>query len=206
MYLKKSEANDLLQSNFQALVTSLQAKNHLIADLSDGDDWSFVIKVQTLIERAVTDALLYKIGNHGLSKTLLAMPLVGESVSKLSLSKDLDITTSAQRRFITTMASLRNRLAHDPDYGTFNFDSYIVNLTVEQKAGWKRSIPWFAVSPDSMQTWSEHALSSPKAVIYVATFMLVGLMELSATEASVLRQVEELSVATTTELLRGRVD
>lgn len=206
MYLKKSEAHDLLQSNFQALVTSLQAKNHLIADLSNGDDWSFVIKVQTLIERAVTNAVLCKIGNDGLSNTFQSMPLVGESVSKLSLSRDLDITTSAQRRFITTMATLRNRLAHDPDYGTFNFDSYIVGLNSDQKKGWKHSIPWFAVSPDSIKTWSEHALSSPKSVIYVATFMLVGLMELSAVEASVLRQVDELSVATTTELLRGRVD
>jgi len=139
-----------------------------------------------LVERAVTDAVLSKIGNDGLRKTLQTMPLVGESVSKLSLSKDSDITTKAQRRFIKTMASLRNRLAHDPEYGAFDFDSYITSLTGEQKGVWKRSIPWFAESPESILTWSEHALNSPKAVIHVATFMLVGLMELNATDASVL--------------------
>lgn len=203
MYLKKSDADDLLKSNFETLIASLRAKNHLIADLTDGDDWSFVIKTQTLVERAVTHAVLSKIGEDALRKTFQALPLVGDAVSKLSLSKDLELTTSAQRRFVTRMANLRNQLAHDPDFGAFAFDSYIISLNRDQKKEWQQAIPWFAESPDSRQTWAEHAVENPKSVIYVASFILVALLELGATEASVLRRFDELSIATTTELLRG---
>ncbi len=89
----------------------MRAKNHLIADLSNGDDWSFVIKTQTLIESVVTHAVLAKIGEDGLRKIFQAMPLIGDEISK-QLLKELGLTTSAQRRFITKMATLRNQLAH----------------------------------------------------------------------------------------------
>lgn len=203
MYLKKSDAKDLLKSQIEALIASLRAKNHLISGLSDGDDWSFVIKTQTLIERAVTQAVLSKIGEERLRKTFQAMPLVGDGVSKLSLSKDLELTTSAQRRFITRMATLRNQLAHDPEYGCFTFDSYTLSLNQDRRKEWQQAMPWFAESPDSKKTWAEHAVKNPKSVIYVACFMLIGLLEVSATEVSILRRIDELSIATTTELLRG---
>jgi hypothetical protein len=203
MYVKQSDAVNLLMSEGARLFESMQAKNHLIADLSKGDDWSFVIKTQTLIESAITSAILAKIGKNELSKALQIMPLVGDGVSKLSFSKDLGLTTSAQRRFVTKMASLRNLMAHNPEYGNFTFDSYIQKLDPNQQKAWQLAIPWFADSQESKQTWHQHSLENPKSVIYIAAFMLIGLLELSATEISVLQRIDELSVATTTELLRG---
>lgn len=202
MYIKKSDANLVLKSNVEALIESLKTKNAKIGNLSDGDDWSFVIKVQTLIESTITNALLAKIGEDGLSKTLQVMPLVGDQVSKLSLSKDLEITTSAQRRFITRMASLRNQLAHDPKHDGFTFGAYIFNFDKNQRKEWKLAIPWFSETPEFRNTWAQYSLEYPKPVIHLASFVLIALLETSASEASVLRQVDKLSIATTTELLR----
>lgn len=203
MYINKSDAEYLLRTKFWELLEFLRTKNHLIADHSDGDDWSFVIKTQTLIESAVTNAVLTKIGEDGLRKIFQNMPLVGDTVSKLSFSKDLGLTTSAQRRFITIMASLRNQLAHNPDYAAFTFDSYVLSLDTDRRKEWQQAIPWFAESPDSKKVWTQHTLKNPKSVIYIASFMLIGILELSAAEFSVLKKIDELSIATTTELLRS---
>jgi hypothetical protein len=202
MYMKKSDAEHL-KSEFTGLLDSIRAKNHLIADHSEGDDWSFVIKTQTLIESAITNAVLSKNGENGLRKTFKSMPLVGDGASKLNFSKELGITTSAQRRFITTMASLRNQLAHNPDYGEFTFDAYINGLNQNQRKEWQQAIPWFSEYPDSKDVWAQNSLKAPKSVIYTSAFMLIALLELSSTELAVLRRIEELSIATTTELLRG---
>lgn len=200
MYVKKSEARNLLQSGFDEYFDNLRTKNDRIFELTDGDDWSFVIKTQTMIESALTNAVLANIGEEKLRKTFQVMPLVGE-VSKLTISKDLGVTTSEQRRFITTMASLRNRLAHNPEDGEFTFAEYLASLNSDQRKSWQQSIPWFAESPEARQEWGEPVLKSAKVVIYIAATTLVALLDLSAANKSILKQIHERSIATTTELL-----
>ena len=202
MYVKKSDAENLLKNELTGLLDSIRAKNHLIAYHSEGDDWSFVIKTQTLIESAVTNAVLSKIGENGLQKIFKSMPLVGDGASKLNFSKELDITTSAQRRFITTLASLRNQLAHNPDYGDFTFDSYISGLNNNQRKEWQQAIHWFSDSPSSKDIWAQNSLKTPKPIIYTSAIILIAILELNSTEISVLRRINELSIETTTDFLR----
>ena len=65
MYLHRDQADELLQGHLQGLLSSLQGHQSFLNQLLDGDDWSFVIKAQALVEGFVTQAVLAHISEKG---------------------------------------------------------------------------------------------------------------------------------------------
>jgi hypothetical protein len=135
-------------------------KNDFLSELQGGDDWSFVIKAQALVEGSVTQAVLAHLGDNRLAKIVEVMPLVGAEVSKLAVAKELELLTAPQRRFANKMAALRNRLAHRADQASFSFEHHIASLDRNQRKEWQTSIPWFA-EDDSKEFWGSHSLRAP---------------------------------------------
>jgi hypothetical protein len=201
MYLNKRDADNLLKSHTEDLINSLKHKQDFLAKLGAGDDWSFVIKAQTLIEEALTNMLVSHIGEPRLTRHVRSLPLIGEPVSKLALGKDLDLVSKPQRRFIQTLANLRNQLAHQPEHTTFTFQSYFSSLSKERTSEWQRSIPWFAVDDLDKNVWFKLTLAQPRATLHVATFQLLAELLVDVLEKELLRNIDDLAKVTTTELL-----
>jgi len=202
MYLRKSEANELVTRNVNGLIESLKDRNAFMRKLSDGDDWSFVIKAQTLIEAAVTQAVISQIGDERIKKTIELMPLVGDEVSKLGLSKSFGLLTAEQRRFVKKMASLRNNLAHRPENVDFEFKNFISSLEKSAIRDWQESITWFADTPDSKKVWFRLAKESPKITLYLSVLVLVSLLEIDGAAKNTIREINATAEATTKEILK----
>jgi hypothetical protein len=160
MYLRQKDAKDLLKSGKHELFRLVSEKNDFLNELQGGDDWSFVIKAQALVEGSVTQAVLAHLGDNRLAKIVEVMPLVGAEVSKLAVAKELELLTAPQRRFANKMAALRNRLAHRADQASFSFEHHIASLDRNQRKEWQTSIPWFA-EDDSKEFWGSHSLRAP---------------------------------------------
>ncbi len=199
MYLKKKDADELLREQFRVLLGSIVEKNDYLYELWDDDDWAFVIKAQALVEDSLTRSIIRHIGESALSKSVVAMPLNGGDASKLAVAKELGLIDSQQKRFVVKLSELRNCLAHRPDYSNFQFDRYILSFTSDEKKSWKQAIPWFENKSGSGK-WGEISITSPKATIHVAVFILVSLLEVGATEKEVGRRIQELSELTMKEL------
>jgi hypothetical protein len=203
MYLRKNDANKLIRDQIEELITSLSKKNEFLGSLLGGDDWSFVIKVQTLIEAAVTQSILAQIGDERIKSTIELMPLIGDGVSKLALAKELSIMTSEQRRFVKQMATLRNKLAHRIENTNFSFDRHIQSLSAASIKDWKVSITWYSTSPDAREFWLGMSQTQPRSAIYLAAYLLVAILTIDGTMKDTTRKIDEIAAITTQSLIEG---
>lgn len=121
MYLQRDQANALLQTSLTTIKERLHAHLDFVTELREGDDWSFVIKAQALLEACITEAILVRLGDDRIKKIVETMPLVGNNASKLQFAKDLGLMNASQRRFVKKLATLRNHLAHRVEYVNFKY-------------------------------------------------------------------------------------
>lgn len=169
----------------------------------EGDDWSFVIKAQALVETCVTQAIITRLGDERIQKTVETMPLVGEEVSKLKFAKDIQVMDANQRRFAKRLAALRNRLAHRIEYVNFSFSEYIESLDKNGRNDWQESIVWFGTDAASHQQWLQMALKQPRFAVAMGVFMLAAVLAVEDNQTSLMRSIDIASSEATSELLRS---
>ena len=201
MYLYKTQADTLLQGHHQGLLSELLNRHLFLTELSNDSDWSFVIKVQALVEGAITQAILRQIADERLKKTIETMPLIGEEASKISLAKALALLTSEQRRFVKRMATLRNSLAHRIENVGFTFITFTASLDKPTRRDWQESLAWFAESDESKAIWFRMATEQPRRTIYLGVFLLVALLDIDGSGKDILRKIDAAAEQTTKELL-----
>ena len=182
------------------LRTSLSASLDFLNRLDNDDDWSFVIKAQAIVEAAVTEAVVTKLGETAIRGTVERLPLADEQIGKLALAKELDLMTKEQRRFVRKMAELRNRLAHRVQDIDFEFSTYFQTLSASQKRDWRESIAWFAAGKESYNGWLESAEKNPRLTLYLAVFMLLAMLHVARVQADTPRKIDAAALRTAEEL------
>lgn len=174
--------------------------------LDNDDDWSFVIKVQALVEAAVTEAIVAKLGKVAVKNTVERLPLADEQIGKLALAKELNILTKEQRRFVRKMAELRNRLAHRVQDIDFTFKAYLESLSDAQAREWRESVVWFAAGKKHPQSWLDVAQKKPRFALYFAVFMLLAMLQIARMEAETPRKIEVAALRTAEEMFASIFD
>lgn len=202
MYLQRDQADALLQTSLATVRERIHGHMSFVTELLHGDDWSFVIKTQALLEACITEAVLVRLGDERIKKTVESMPLVGDEASKLQFAKDLGLMDSSQRRFVKRMASLRNRLAHRVEYVSFDFPQYVASLDRNGRKDWQESIVWFGQEPTSREQWRDIALKQPRSAVLMAAFLVATLLAVEDNQAKLLRAIDAASEKTTAQLLK----
>ena len=100
----------------------LQLPENTTLGILSGDDWSFVIRSHAVIE-ALVSALLATQLDRRLVPLFNRLELGDVDFGKLAFAKALGLLSSDQRRFISLLSTLRNKLAHNPTHLSFNFDA-----------------------------------------------------------------------------------
>lgn len=93
----------------------------------EASDWSFVIKVATLVEAATTHLLTDEIADERIRGLLSRLPMQGRS-GKLPLAKEWGLISKEDYDFAVGISNLRNDLAHDPQFVGFAFVDYLAAL------------------------------------------------------------------------------
>jgi hypothetical protein len=118
-------------------VKTLETKLGLPADFYDGligeDDWSFVIKLNALIEAACTHALAARLHAPELISSLAHLDLGNSKYGKVSLLRKLGAITSEQASILQSLYELRNDLAHNITQVSFSFSTYLGGLQKQQR-------------------------------------------------------------------------
>ena len=201
MPLYRDEAERLLRDHHGRLLEGLDIHLSFLHKLWDDDDWSFVIKVQAFIEASVTDLLVTHVGDEKLKSLIELLPLADEKIGKLAIAKALGLMSPEQRRFVRTMATLRNKLAHRVDHIEFTFSDHVLSLNASALKDWKQSLIWFPTG-DSHDYWYLGAESQPKVAIWLGTFLLVAQLLIAAKEADAKRKINAAALQTGEELYR----
>ena len=82
-------------------------------NLKDEDGWSFIIKLQALIDAAVTHLLTHSINKPELEGVITRLELGNSTNGKLAFIKKLDLLNESERRLVKTICEIRNDFVHN---------------------------------------------------------------------------------------------
>jgi energy-converting hydrogenase A subunit M len=81
--------------------------------LSDEEDWALIIKLHALIESAVSELLTAAFNNTSLKDTFSMLELSNKRTGKMAFINALGLLGDAERRYISSLSELRNKLVHN---------------------------------------------------------------------------------------------
>jgi len=126
-------ARDVL-TDIKALEAKLGLPIGFYLGLIDEDDWSFVIKLNALVEAACTHSLAALLNTPQLIDSLASLDLGHSKYGKVSLLRTLGSLTSEQAGVLKFLYELRNHLAHNITQVTFSFSTYVAGLDKQQRS------------------------------------------------------------------------
>ena len=98
------------------------------------DDWFFVIKMSALIEVSCTFAICAALDRPELEDAISYIELANLKYGKLPMLLKLSALEKDHVKIISTLAELRNKLAHDVSMTNFSFSDYIGRLDKNQRS------------------------------------------------------------------------
>jgi len=104
---------------------------------NDGD-WSFVIKLNALIEASCTHALVARLHAPELSGPLSSLDLGHSKYGKVALLRALGALSSDQANVLQLLYQLRNTLAHDIKQVSFSFEQHLAAMDKQQRSNFFR--------------------------------------------------------------------
>ena len=175
----------------------LQLPENTTLGILGGDDWSFVIRCHAVIE-ALVSALLATQLDRRLVPLFDRLELGDVDSGKLAFAKALGLLTSDQRRFISLLSALRNKLAHNPKHLSFDFDAHFDSLDKNQRATFCRVLAG-DLSGRQRDEWMALVRVKPRATFKARTFMtLLQLFNLAFAkdldDVDVPRELKDLDV------------
>lgn len=115
---------ELLEGKIKPLEKRLKVKPGFFEGLlNEGNDWSFIIKIHSLVEAAVSHYLSVKIGNEKLESVFQRLPLSTVNGGKIDFLKALDLLKE-HRGFIVLLSRIRNDYVHDVSNVSLRFQEY----------------------------------------------------------------------------------
>ncbi|WP_290436652.1 hypothetical protein [Aeromonas caviae] len=110
---------DAISKEVSALESKLGLPSGFYNALLTEDDWSFVIKLSALFEAASGQALWAKLQHPEIENELSYL----EQSKKIALVTKLNIITKEQSTFLIKLSELRNKLVHNINKVTFDFNA-----------------------------------------------------------------------------------
>jgi hypothetical protein len=120
-----------IPSNYD-LIRMLEEKVGLqsgfLVKLYEEDDWSFIIKLHALMEAACTHLIVAHLEKPELADIISRLELSGKTLGKTVILKRLNLLGEYNRRFISALSELRNKLVHDIRFSNFTLLKYVQSL------------------------------------------------------------------------------
>lgn len=202
MYLHKDEAKKLVKEFKFTLAKDLVDKMDHLSKLLDSDDWNLIVKSYTLIEKVITDLIISKIEEPRLKNIISRLPLADEEIGKLRITKEYDLLTAPQIKFINRLAALRNKLVHDFEYANFQMDKYISSLDKNQTKEFHKSVIWFSEDAEARKQWVTISQKTPIIVIWFSIFMFISKTIIKEKEYLGKTEISKQKEITSDELLK----
>lgn len=114
-------------------------------ELLKEDDWSFVIKLHALIEGVCTSLLVFHFNDPKLQGIFSQLELSNTTTGKLTFLKETELLGTENRRYISSLSQLRNKLVHDIKHYKIDLKKMISDFDKNQKKN-------FAISFSPLET------------------------------------------------------
>lgn len=116
-FKNEDEATTELESLLKGMVDNTEVSFNIpkgtLTNIFDEDDWSFIMKVHSLLELALTDSLNNSVPYCDLGNEFSNLPLSQHKIGKIYFAEKLNLISREQRIFIEKFSNIRNMLIHD---------------------------------------------------------------------------------------------
>lgn len=102
-------------------------------DRDDENDWSFVIKIHALVEAAISHLLTDHLQRPELHDLFSRLDMSNKTTGKAAFVKALGLLDEPERRFISSLSELRNKLVHDVRNVNFDFVAYVEDMPAKDR-------------------------------------------------------------------------
>jgi len=202
VYIQKDDAIKLIDKVRISSIENLIEKINFMKTLLQADDWSMIIKSHALIETLVTELIISQIDEEKLKSLIERLPLSDEQVGKLKITKDYNLLTQEQRKFIKRFSELRNMIVHKFENINFNLDEYSKSLEKNQKKSWLNIITWYANDDiKNKEDWKKISDDNPSVGVWFSVVQLVSEITLKSEELKGHTNIQKQADKTIKELL-----
>ena len=102
-------------------------------DSDDENDWSFIIKLHALVEAAVSHLLTEQLHRPELAELFARLDISNKATGKAAFVEVLALLDKPERRFMSSLSELRNKLVHDVRNVDFDLIRHIDNMSKDQR-------------------------------------------------------------------------
>jgi hypothetical protein len=134
-------------SFFKDLEAELGVTPAFFNGLLEEDDWSFVIKLHSLIEAAATHLLVEVLDKPEAQDVISFLELSNSRTGKIAFLNSMGLLDSNSKRFIKTLSEVRNKLIHDVSNVNLSLKQFVANLPDADekglnKKGFNKAFKW----------------------------------------------------------------
>lgn len=129
--MKQGQAFNLAEQ-IPKLEEKLGIEHGFFNRLTDEEDWALIIKMHALIESAVSDLLTGAFSQAALKETFCMLELSNKRTGKMAFINALGLLGEAERRYISSLSELRNRLVHDIKNVNFQLHEDVEKMDPQQ--------------------------------------------------------------------------
>lgn len=122
-----------INEGIKNLERELDVREDFFVSLKEVDDWTFIIKLHSLMESAITYLLVNYDNLKGAEEFLSRIELSNINTGKIALAKQLGLLSVPEITYIRSLSTLRNTLIHDVKNVNFEFQQYLKGLDKNQK-------------------------------------------------------------------------
>lgn len=166
------------------------------------DDWSFIIKAHALLEAAVAHLLCKALHKDELLPVFSFLELSNKSSGKIAFVKALDLLDKQDRRFISSLSELRNKLVHNVSNVNFGLQPFVNGLSPKELSEFVTKFNSFTLNNSKSEyqgewlTPTELFKKDAKRAIWYSCMVTVGIIyhrrEISFIEARINRHQERI--------------
>ncbi len=127
---------------FKDLQAELGVTPAFFNSLLEEDDWSFVIKLHSLIEAAATHLLVEVLDKPKAKDVISFLELSNSRTGKIAFLDSMDLLDSNSRRFIQKLSEVRNKLVHNVANVNLSLEEFVANLPEADKKGFNKAFNW----------------------------------------------------------------
>ncbi len=145
------------------------------------DDWSFIIKLHSLFEAAVTHLLTKELNKNELENVISELELSNKKSGKLAFARSLNLLSKKESRYINSLSELRNKLVHKIVNVNFNLEDHVQSLDSQQLNSFASSFGFVIKKDFEFKGRKLHrnqfSKESPKITIWIGALACLDLVQ-----------------------------
>ena len=160
-----------LLSSVNALEKDIGIPTGFFNRLLKDDDWSFIIKLNSLFEAALTRLLMEELDRKELEETISLLELANVKIGKIAFARSLNLLGSSEEIYIRKLSELRNKLVHNVTNVDFNLNDYIKDFGKDKLKQFANSVGFrfkdkFEINGRIFQRY-QYFKENPKMTIWI---------------------------------------